>query len=148
LIEATEGEVTDYSVVAARIREDIARFGPQAIGYDRWNAAEIAQRLLADGHPLVEFNQTTKNSHPAMQELERAYIGKKIQHGNDPVLNWCASNLIALKDGNLNMKPDKKRSPDKIDDMAALLMGIGLSMSSDEQGDMDGFLSAPIRSQS
>ncbi len=127
LIEATEGEVTDYSVVEARIREDIARFGPQAIGYDRWNAAEIAQRLLADGHPLVEFNQTTKNYHPAMQELERAYIGKKIQHGNDPVLNWCASNLIALKDGNLNMKPDKKRSPDKIDDMASLLMAVGLA---------------------
>ena len=127
LIEATEGEVTDYSVVEARIREDIARFGPLAIGYDRWNAAEIAQRLLADGHPLVEFNQTTKNYHPAMQELERAYIGKKIQHGNDPVLNWCASNLIALKDGNLNMKPDKKRSPDKIDDMASLLMAVGLA---------------------
>lgn len=127
LIEATEGEVTDYSVVEARIREDIARFGPLAIGYDRWNAAEIAQRLLADGHPLVEFNQTTKNYHPAMQELERAYVGKKIQHGNDPVLNWCASNLIALKDGNLNMKPDKKRSPDKIDDMASLLMAVGLA---------------------
>lgn len=127
LIEATEGEVTDYSVVEARIREDIVRFGPLAIGYDRWNAAEIAQRLLADGHPLVEFNQTTKNYHPAMQELERAYVGKKIQHGNDPVLNWCASNLIALKDGNLNMKPDKKRSPDKIDDMASLLMAVGLA---------------------
>ena len=144
LIEATEGEVTDYRVVEARIREDIARFGPQAIGYDRWNAAEIAQRLLADGHPLVEFNQTTKNYHPAMQELERAYIGKKIQHGNDPVLNWCASNLIAVKDGNLNMKPDKKRSPDKIDDMAALLMAIGLSMPAAVQDDASDFISSPV----
>lgn len=148
LIEVTEGEVTDYAVVESRIREDIERFNPLAIGYDRWNAQEISQRLLADGHPLIEFNQTTKNYHPAMQELERAYISKSIQHGNDPVLNWCASNLIAVKDGNLNMKPDKKRSPDKIDDMATLLMGIGLSMpTGEEEGDMDGFLSAPIRSQ-
>lgn len=147
LIEATEGEVTDYSVVEARIREDIARFGPLAIGYDRWNAAEIAQRLLADGHPLVEFNQTTKNYHPAMQELERVYVGKKIQHGNDPVLNWCASNLIALKDGNLNMKPDKKRSPDKIDDMAALLMAVGLAQAGEDsdQGNMSDWLSNPAR---
>jgi len=144
LIEATEGEVTDYSVVEGRIREDIARFGPQAIGYDRWNAAEISQRLLADGHPLVEFNQTTKNYHPAMKELEQAYIGKKIQHGNDPVLNWCASNLIALKDGNLNMKPDKKRSPDKIDDMAALLMAVGLSMPTAVQDDASDFISNPV----
>ncbi len=147
LIEATEGEVTDYSVVEARIREDIARFGPLAIGYDRWNAAEIAQRLLADGHPLVEFNQTTKNYHPAMQELERVYVGKKIQHGNDPVLNWCASNLIALKDGNLNMKPDKKRSPDKIDDMAALLMAVGLAQAGEDsdEGSMSDWLSNPAR---
>lgn len=148
LIEVTEGEVTDYAVVERRIREDIERFNPLAIGYDRWNAQEISQRLMADGHPLIEFNQTTKNYHPAMQELERAYISKIIQHGNDPVLNWCASNLIAVKDGNLNMKPDKKRSPDKIDDMATLLMGIGLSMpTGEDEGDMDGFLSSPIRGQ-
>lgn len=144
LIEVTEGEVTDYTVVENRIREDIARFNPLAVGYDRWNAQEISQRLLADGHPLIEFNQTTKNYHPAMQELERAYISKNIQHGNDPVLNWCASNLIAVKDGNLNMKPDKKRSPDKIDDMATLLMAVGLSMPVAVEDDASDFLASPV----
>lgn len=145
LIEVTEGEVTDYQVVETRMREDIARFNPLVIGFDKWNAQEITQRLLAEGHPLVEFGQTTKNYHPAMQELERAYVSKKIVHGNDPVLNWCASNLIAVKDGNLNQKPDKKRSPDKIDDMVSLLMAIGLSITPEEsQGDLDGFFSNPI----
>ncbi|EKT4092697.1 TPA: terminase large subunit [Stenotrophomonas maltophilia] len=145
LIEVTEGEVTDYQVVETRMREDIARFNPLVIGFDKWNAQEITQRLLAEGHPLIEFGQTTKNYHPAMQELERAYVSKKIVHGNDPVLNWCASNLIAVKDGNLNQKPDKKRSPDKIDDMVSLLMAIGLSITPEEsQGDLDGFFSNPI----
>lgn len=145
LIEVTEGEVTDYQVVERRMREDIARFNPLVIGFDKWNAQEITQRLLAEGHPLVEFGQTTKNYHPAMKELERAYVSKKIVHGNDPVLNWCASNLIAVKDGNLNQKPDKKRSPDKIDDMVSLLMAIGLSITPEEsQGDLDGFFSNPI----
>lgn len=134
LIEVTPGEVTDYEVVERRVREDIERFQPQAIAYDRWNAAEISQRLLADGLPMVEFGQTTKNYHPAMRELEQAYVGKRIQHGNDPVLNWCASNLIALKDGNLNMKPDKKRSPDKIDDMSSLLMAVGISITDESEG--------------
>ncbi|MGE8248265.1 MAG: hypothetical protein ACN6PO_03490, partial [Stenotrophomonas bentonitica] len=59
-------------------------------------------------------------------------------------LNWCASNLIAVKDGNLNMKPDKKRSPDKIDDMAALLMAIGLSMPTAVQDDASDFISNPV----
>lgn len=145
LIEVTEGEVTDYQVVEARMREDIARFNPLVIGFDKWNAQEITQRLLAEGHPLIEFGQTTKNYHPAMQELERAYISKKIRHGNDAVLNWCASNLIAVKDGNLNMKPDKKRSPDKIDDMSTLLMAIGLSMPAASQADDAGdFIASPV----
>ena len=145
LIEVTEGEVTDYQVVEARMREDIARFNPLVIGFDKWNAQEITQRLLSEGHPLIEFGQTTKNYHPAMQELERAYISKKIRHGNDPVLNWCASNLIAVKDGNLNMKPDKKRSPDKIDDMSTLLMAIGLSMPAASQADDAGdFIASPV----
>jgi len=144
LIEVTDGEVTDYSVVERRMREDIARFNPQVIGFDGWNAQEISQRLLVDGHPMVKFEQNIKNFHPAMKELERAYIGKRIQHGNDAVLNWCASNLIALRDGNLNMKPDKRKSPDKIDDMVSLLMAVGVSMSNEDDQGMDDWLSAPV----
>ncbi|WP_223484722.1 terminase large subunit [Stenotrophomonas indicatrix] len=144
LIEVTPGEVTDYEVVEARMRQDIERFQPTAVAYDRWNAQEIGQRLLADGIPLVEFGQTTKNYHPAMIELERAYISKRIQHGSDPVLNWCASNLIAIKDGNLNMKPDKKRSPEKVDDMVALLMAIGISMPVESEDDPGDFISSPV----
>lgn len=96
---------------------------------------------------MVEFVQGPKSYHPAMQELERLYIGKRLSHGGDPVLAWCAANLVARRDVNLNMAPDKRRSPEKIDDMTALLMALGVSMSADEEseGDMDGFFSSPIR---
>lgn len=132
LITETPGEVTDYAIVEADIRADIARFQPSIVAYDRWNASEISQRLLADDLPLVEFVQGTKSFHPAMKELERLYIGGKLRHGGDPVLNWCASNLISRTDVNLNMAPDKKKSPDKIDDMVALLMAVGVSIAPDE----------------
>ncbi|MNF14711.1 hypothetical protein D3C80_2170290 [compost metagenome] len=49
------------------------------------------------------------------------------------LLNWCASNLIARRDDNMNMAPDKKRSADKIDDMTALLMAVGVSKAGQEQ---------------
>jgi phage terminase large subunit-like protein len=61
-----------------------------------------------------------------MQNFERSYMTGAFRHGNDPVLTWCASNLVARTDVNLNMAPDKKKSADKIDDMVALLMGIGV----------------------
>jgi len=82
---------------------------------------------------MIEFIQGPKSYHPAMQALELAYIAGNLAHGGDMILNWCASNLIARRDDNLNMAPDKKRSADKIDDMAALLMAVGVSISGQEQ---------------
>jgi hypothetical protein len=45
----------------------------------------------------------------------------------------------------MNMAPDKKKSADKIDDMAALLMAVGISVGgvNDDQ-DFDDFISRPI----
>ena len=131
-LEQTEGDVTDYSVIEAAVLEARETFNIQAIGFDRWNATDLCSRLIAAEVPMVEFVQGPKSFHPAMQELERAYIGKKLAHEGDPVLGWCAANLVARRDANMNTAPDKKRSAEKIDDMVALLMAIGVSMSGQE----------------
>ncbi|MEN5220496.1 terminase TerL endonuclease subunit [Stenotrophomonas sp. TWI602] len=127
-IEQTEGEVTDYAVIERAILDVREKFNLQSLAFDRWNATEMVSRLVAAEVPLVEFIQGPKSYHPAMTELERAYIGKRLVHDGDPVLAWCAANLIARQDVNLNMAPDKRRSPDKIDDMTALLMAVGISI--------------------
>ncbi len=133
LIEATAGDVIDYEIIEQAIRGDYERFHPELIGFDRWNASDLVNRLTKDDLPMIEFVQGPKSYHPAMQTLERIYLGKKLAHGGDPVLQWCASNLIARYDANMNMAPDKKRSPEKIDDMAALLMAIGISQAPQDQ---------------
>ncbi|WP_263147897.1 terminase TerL endonuclease subunit [Pseudomonas sp. RIT-PI-AD] len=140
----TPGEVTDYSVIEATILEANERFQIQQVGFDRWNATEIAGRLQEAGVPMVEFIQGPKSYHPAMKVAEAAYISGKLAHGGDPVLNWCASNLVARRDDNLNTAPDKKRSADKIDDFAAFLMAIGLVGVTSEEEDLAGFFSKPI----
>jgi phage terminase large subunit-like protein len=129
LIEQTDGDVVDYAVIETAIDEAVANFTIKEITYDKWNATDICNRLMAKEYPMVEFIQGPKSYHPAMQELERAYIAGKLNHGGDPVLSWCASNLVARRDANLNQAPDKKRSPEKIDDMTALLMAVGRSLS-------------------
>lgn len=144
-LKQTEGDVTDYAVVEADILALYERFNIQVIAYDRWNAADLANRLTAAGVPMLEFIQGTKSYHPPMQALELAYIGGTFSHGGDPLLNWCASNLIPRRDVNLSMAPDKKRSPDKIDDMTALLMAVGASQTEvEETGDVEGYFSNPI----
>ncbi len=147
LLEQTEGEVTDYAAIEGAVLEACERFDMQAFGYDRWNASELVSRLVDQEVPLLEFIQGTKSYHPAMQVLERAYMAGNLAHGGDPVLGWCASNLVARRDANLNMAPDKKRSADKIDDMSALLMAMGLAAAASgdpDDGDAAGFFSNPI----
>jgi phage terminase large subunit-like protein len=120
----TEGDVTDYAVIEAEIVALCERFHPVEIAFDRWNALDLCNRLIARELPMVEFVQGPKSYHPMMQELERAYIGGTLAHGGDPVLQWCAANVVPRYDANLNAAPDKKRSAEKIDDFTALCMSL------------------------
>lgn len=135
-------EVTDYKAVRAGVLEAKRMFPQlQEIGYDTWNAKEVATDLAAAGIPMKEIIQGPKSYHPAMQALEVAYCGGHFHHGDDPVLNWCASNIVARKDQNLNTAPDKKKSNDKIDDMSALLMAFATALDpAEEQGKLDNWL--------
>lgn len=146
LLEQTEGEVTDYAVIERAIIETCEKFNVQAIGFDRWNATELVSRLIEQlpQDTLREFVQGPKSYHPAMQAMERAYMAGLLAHGGDKVLEWCASNLVARRDANMNLAPDKKRSADKIDDMAALLMAIGVSQSGDTGQDLSDFFKDPV----
>jgi len=128
LIQQTDGDVADYAVVERDIAALHERFRPALIAYDAWNARDLVNRLVDRGLPMIEFIQGPRSYHPAMQELERAYIAGRLAHGGDPVLTWCAANVVPRYDANMNGAPDKKRSADKIDDMTALLMGIGVSL--------------------
>lgn len=132
LLKQTPGNVVDYAIVEQDILDLYERFDIQSIAYDRWNASDIVNRLVEAELPMVEFIQGPKSYHPAMQALELAYIAGNLVHGGDQLLNWCASNIVARRDQNLNMAPDKKNSADKIDDMAALLMAIGVSLTAEE----------------
>ena len=133
LLKQTEGNVTDYAVIEQDILEAFERFNIHQIAYDRWNASDLVNRLVAAELPMIEFVQGPKSYHPAMQALERAYVAGKLAHGGDPLLGWCASNLVSRTDQNLNTAPDKKRSADKIDDMTALLMAVGLCAGEPEE---------------
>ena len=133
LLKQTEGNVTDYAVIEQDILDIKERFNLQLLAYDKWNASDLVNRLVEQEVPMIEFIQGPKSYHPAMQSLERAYIAGKFAHGGDLLLNWCASNIIVRRDQNMNMAPDKKRSADKIDDMSALLMAVGVMQSTESE---------------
>lgn len=124
-ITQTDGDVSDYSVIRREIIADWERFQPLEVAFDPWNSSQLVTELQEAGLNMVQFIQGPKSYNPAMLALERAYSARKFAHGGNPVLTWNAANLVARRDQNMNMAPDKKRSADKIDGMAALLMAMG-----------------------
>lgn len=129
-------DVIDYDTVEECIIDACGKFNVQAVNYDTWNASQLAAKLIEKDIPMIEFVQGTKSYHPAMKALEEHYISGKIAHGNDPVLNWCASNIIARTDQNMSTAPDKKKSADKIDDMVAFLMGVAGVVGAEADGNI------------
>ena len=131
-ITQTDGDVTDYAAIEAKVNELRERYQITQIAYDLWNASDLVNRLVADGAPMVQFIQGARSYHPAMQELEMSYTSGRLDHAGNPVLTWNAANLVARQDQNLNNAPDRKRSSDKIDGMCAVLMGIGTTLAKPE----------------
>ncbi|OCG39733.1 terminase large subunit [Gilliamella sp. Bif1-4] len=134
-IKQTEGDVTDYTVIESDILELFNKFNIVNIAYDSWNAQTLVNNLVAENVPMIQFIQGTKSYHPAMQATEIYYVSGKLHHGGNPVLRWCASNMVARRDPNLNMAPDKKKSADKIDYLVSMLMSIGVMIADIEDNE-------------
>lgn len=124
-IELTDGDVIDYEVIRRRINEIGEQFNIKEIAVDRWNATQLITQLEGDGFAMVPFGQGFRDMTAPTKELEKLVISGKLRHPSNPVMNWCASNLSAELDAAGNVKPSKKKSTERIDLMAALIMAIG-----------------------
>lgn len=92
LITATDGNVVDFRAVEQRIRELCDEFDVQEIAFDPALARVVLNNLQDDGLPAVEFRQGSLSMMPAIAELERAVIGRKLKHGGHPILRFCVAN--------------------------------------------------------
>jgi phage terminase large subunit-like protein len=125
-ITATPGAVIDYDWILHQIDEDAKVFDIREIAFDRWGATKIQTDLMDRGGDdwLVQFGQGFASMAAPMKELERLILEHKLAHGNNPVLNWMANNLVVRMDPAGNLKPDKEKSIEKIDGMVALVMAL------------------------
>lgn len=124
LIEVTEGNVTDYDIIRERLRGLAEQFQIVKIGYDRWNATQLATQLTNDGADVTPIGQGFSSLTAATKELERIVLGKVLRHGGHAVLRWNAANVAVEQDGAGNIKPSKKKSTERIDGISALVNAI------------------------
>ena len=143
-IEAIPGEVIDYAFIYAQIDKDSQTYDLKEIGFDRWGAAAIYLWFAQRGMTVVQIGQGYQSMSPPMKELEKLIVGRKLAHGDNPVLTWMAHNLVATKDPTANIKPDKNKSGEKIDGMVALIMGLARATLYDPKADESMYDNAAI----
>jgi phage terminase large subunit-like protein len=123
ILDVTEGDVTDYEKIRQVITADYKADGMQAIFYDTRTARETAQILAADGVTMIQMLQGFALNE-ALKKLSELVVSGDLCHGGDPILSWMASNTVLLTNSKGERRLAKERSPEKIDGIAALTMGI------------------------
>jgi phage terminase large subunit-like protein len=123
-LTVTEGRVTDYDAITARVEADAADFRIRLLGYDPWNATHLISQLEDRGQSTVKVPQTAPRLNDPCKALESALAERRLWHGGNPVLRWMADNVELEVTGDGLMKPSKKRSGEKIDGIAALITAL------------------------
>lgn len=123
-IQPTPGNVIDYEFILAAIEEDMEAYDLKEIAFDPWGATMVQTKLMEMGGEdfLVTFRQGFASMAAPTRLLERWILGHRIAHGNNPVLTWMADNVVTREDPAGNRKPDKEKSPEKIDGIVGLIM--------------------------
>ncbi len=139
---ATEGHVIDYDFIEAKILELGEKYRIQELGYDPYNAQQLCNHLMDSRMPMVVVRQGYLTLTSASKELERLVSSRELAHGGNPVLRWCAANVVVEEDAAGNIKPSKKHSTERIDGIAALVTAISrATLGSDSVYEQRGLLS-------
>ncbi|NVN44835.1 terminase large subunit [Asaia siamensis] len=133
LIRITPGNTTDFRFIQAQILEDASTYQIVTTGVDRTFGGEIVQNLQDEGMDLAEVGQGFMSLAAPTAELERLILSEQIRHGGHPVLAWMASNVAVRQDPAGNLKPDKDKSGDKIDGIAATVNALFLAMNHEDE---------------
>lgn len=130
----TPGNETDFSAIEDWVLLCCKQYHLLSVAYDPWAATQFAQRMTAEGVPMVEFRATTQNFSEPTKELDAAMRAGRIAHDGDPVLEWGLSNVVGRYDARSNVYPRKSREENKIDPAVALIMTIGRCLAARDEG--------------
>jgi phage terminase large subunit-like protein len=128
VLTITGDKVLDYDGIRAQIDKDASAFDVTKVGYDRWNANDVVAWMEGRGLEAEGIPQTHSALNAPSLELERLLGNLALRHGGNPILRWMADNVQASTDSSGRIKPDKKKSSEKIDGIVALVMAIWCSM--------------------
>lgn len=136
ILTVVEGATIDYDYVVRDIAEWLDDEGVRldGLGFDRWRISAFKKSMDEIGLdlPMVEVGQGFKDMAPALDTLESDVLAQRLNHGDNPLLNMCAINAIAVTDAASNRKLEKRKASGRIDGMVALAMAISVISKTNE----------------
>lgn len=131
-VQVTDGDITDFDVVAEDLRMLCRNFDVQEIAFDPALSMYFAGKLIEEGLPLVEITQRALFFTPPLIQVENLVLEKKLVHDGNPVMSWMVSNLVVkVSKFNELMSPTKERPENKIDGPIAMLMALGRALNNE-----------------
>ena len=128
-VQVTDGDITDFDIVAEDLRSYCRQFDVQEIAFDPALSMYFAGKLIEEGLPLVEITQRAMFFTPALIQVENMVLEKKLKFDGNPVMTWMVSNLVVkVSKFNELRSPTKERPENKIDGPMAMLMALGRAL--------------------
>lgn len=122
-LEIIPGDVVTTDDYIQKINQLIEENNPQRIFFDPWNAQETNKKIVekyGDSFALA-VRQSFGFTNEPMKRIRNLVHEQKLMHDGNPVTSWMMGNVVVAVDKNDNWCFDKKRSPEKIDGVAALV---------------------------
>lgn len=125
----TDGNITDFDVIADDLRRYCTDYQVQEIPFDPALSRYFAAKLVEEGLPLVEIRQAPMFFTQPLIHTENLVLEKKLHFDGNPVFTWMVSNVEVQTSKFSGLKhPTKSRDENKIDGPVALFMALGRAM--------------------
>lgn len=123
------GDVIDFEDVHRTIATDAGSFRPVTLGIDRWNSTATTNWLAehVPKLPVERVAQTFSGLSSGMKEVLRQCRLGVLNHGGDPVAQWCWLSVEVRSDENENVrpvKPERGRARYRIDAVPSAVMAV------------------------
>lgn len=126
-LDALPGRAIDKLAVAKALGEIASQYNLQGVRFDRWRIEDL-KRICDDEGIVLDlkpFGQGFKDMAPAVDELERLLVDRRVRHDGNPVMTWCAANAVVVKDAAGNRKVSKEKATGRVDGIVAAVMAAG-----------------------
>ena len=130
LIISCKGASIDFDSVVREIEYMKKVYDFRHVAVDQWGSRPVISKLEQKfGKSFTTFfSQRPMNYTNVLVELTPMIEHQRIEHGNNEVLRWCASNLAVERDRNDNPIFFKNATQERIDAFVAFLMALDRAM--------------------